>query len=112
MPGLAGEERRGKAGRKTPLLNLLGLSPRRDWLPKCGLRTNLWPQLCFLTCSRKNAHKSEAQGKAVINSLAAGRKRRRTVVLCLPLAPGVPPNVPACTRTSTSLLNLTQGHYA
>lgn len=27
LPGLAGEERRGEAGSKTPLLNLLGPSP-------------------------------------------------------------------------------------
>lgn len=67
LPGMAGEQKRHEAGRKTPLLNLLGLPPRRGWPPKCGLRTNLRLLLCFPTCSRENAHKSEAQGKAVIN---------------------------------------------
>lgn len=33
LPGLAGEERRGEAGRKTPLLNLLGRSPEEAGLP-------------------------------------------------------------------------------
>lgn len=59
--------RRGEVGRKILLLNLLGLSPLRGWPPKCGLRTSLWPQLCYPTCSRENANTSEklSQGKVI-----------------------------------------------
>ena len=69
--------RRGAAGRRTPLLHLLGLPHRRGWPPTCGHRTNLWPLLCFPTRSREHAHKSEAQRKAVINKFISGRKKAK-----------------------------------
>lgn len=78
--------RRGEVGRKILLLNLLGLSPLRGWPPKCGLRTSLWPQLCYPTCSRENANTSEklSQGKVVkkkkITYLNDKRKLQRSCV--------------------------------
>lgn len=105
LPGLAGEERRNKAGSKTPLLNLLGPSPWRGWPPKCGFRTSLWAQLCFPTRTGGKAHKSEAQGKAVINKKVCIWRQS------LSLALEVTPNIPACAYTSASLLNLSQRHH-
>lgn len=71
----------------------------------------MWAQLCFPTRTKGKAYKSEAQGKDVINQSAA-RSQTRMVFLCLPLALGVPPTMPACAYTSASLLNLSQRHHA
>lgn len=79
--------RRGEAIRN-PVLNCLACLPRR-LPPTCGVRTNLWPQLCFPTHSREHAHESGAQERAGMNSGAVGRKER-VVVLCMALALGVP----------------------
>lgn len=80
-----------QAGWKTPCWICLACLPKR-------LASKVRPQDKFvataLLSTTFNRRRTQVWGPRIINSLAAGRKKR-TVVLRLPLVPEVPPNVPA-----------------
>lgn len=106
--------RRGEVGRKILLLNLLGLSPLRGWPPKCGLRTSLWPRLCYPTCSRENANTSEklSQGKVRKKNHVPKRKLQRSCVAsCTKTTSGAQPSSVSLHLHLCQTLNLTQGHH-